>query len=250
MAAMATAVSGSQRWTTGQVSVRVMPGTAWTLATTSLPELVDAARLAADDDVVRTGDVLGHRDTLDVGDLGCHRRGLADLGLDQDVSLDGHRALPTRVSMALEASDGIRPERRGVISVTRRGRVRADPPDHRPARRRRRPRGRPRRRRRGGRRAGRPGGRDHRPDGRGPALPPRLVERVRRRPQGGRGEPGRRRRDGRAPDRGPGRDWRRRRTCPSSGSTVSPTACGTSARWSGRWSPAATSSAATRSRSR
>ena len=28
---------GPQRWTTGQVSVRVMPGTPWTFATTSLP---------------------------------------------------------------------------------------------------------------------------------------------------------------------------------------------------------------------
>ena len=63
-----------QRWTTGQVSVRVMPGTAWTLATHQLAQLVDALRLGPDDHVVGAGDVLGERHAGDLGDPASRRR--------------------------------------------------------------------------------------------------------------------------------------------------------------------------------
>ena len=52
--------------------------------------LVDVARLGTDDHVVGTGDVLGEDDALDVGDPLRDLRGLADIGLDQDVGLDDH----------------------------------------------------------------------------------------------------------------------------------------------------------------
>src|SRR4051812_45569309 len=55
-----------------------------------LAELVDVAGLGAHDDVIGTGDVLGHRDALDLGDRVRHLRGLADVGLDQDVGLHHH----------------------------------------------------------------------------------------------------------------------------------------------------------------
>src|SRR4051794_4773933 len=58
-----------------------------------LAQLVDVAGLRAHDHVVRPGHVLGQRHALDVGDLGGHLRGLADVGLDQDVGLHHHAAL-------------------------------------------------------------------------------------------------------------------------------------------------------------
>ncbi len=58
-----------------------------------LAELVDVLGLGSDDHVVGTGDVLGERDAVDLGDLAGDLRGLADVGLDQDVGLDDHRGL-------------------------------------------------------------------------------------------------------------------------------------------------------------
>jgi len=56
-----------------------------------LPELVHVPRLGADDHVVGAGDVLGLGDPLDLADLLRDLRGLAHLGLDEDVRLDhGH----------------------------------------------------------------------------------------------------------------------------------------------------------------
>ncbi|KAJ1684063.1 hypothetical protein LUZ63_020632 [Rhynchospora breviuscula] len=60
-----------------------------------LAELVDVGRLRAHDDVVRTGDVLGEDDALEVRDLGRHLRGLAHVGLDQDVGLHHHVLAPS-----------------------------------------------------------------------------------------------------------------------------------------------------------
>src|SRR5690606_32704040 len=53
-------------------------------------ELVDGGALGADDDVVRTGDVLGLLDPGDLGDCGGDLGGLADLGLHEDVGVNGH----------------------------------------------------------------------------------------------------------------------------------------------------------------
>src|SRR3954471_15612661 len=59
-----------------------------------LAELVDVLRLGAHDHVVRARDVLGLRDTADVGD-GLRDGGrLPDLGLDEDVGLDRHDVGP------------------------------------------------------------------------------------------------------------------------------------------------------------
>ena len=63
-----------QRWTTGQVRVRVMPATRLDLGDDQLAQLVDVVGLGADDHVVRTGDVLGLGDPGDLGDLRRPRR--------------------------------------------------------------------------------------------------------------------------------------------------------------------------------
>src|SRR4051794_35422070 len=55
-----------------------------------LAELVDALRLGAHDDVIGSRDVLCEGDPRDRGDLAGHARGLAHLGLDQDVRLHAH----------------------------------------------------------------------------------------------------------------------------------------------------------------
>ena len=85
-----------QMWTTGQVRVRVMPSRFCTFETTQLAELVDVAGLGAHDHVVRAGDVLGQGHALDLGDLARHLRGLAHVGLDEDVRLDDHGLSPPR----------------------------------------------------------------------------------------------------------------------------------------------------------
>ena len=54
-------------WTTGQVSVRVMPSRFCTFETTNGQYFVDAG-LGPDDHVVGTGDVLGEGDALHLGD--------------------------------------------------------------------------------------------------------------------------------------------------------------------------------------
>src|SRR6476646_8419739 len=59
-----------------------------------LAELVDVAGLGPHDHVVGAGDVLGEGHALDLRNGGCDLCGLADIGLDQDVRLDDHRALP------------------------------------------------------------------------------------------------------------------------------------------------------------
>ena len=76
--------------TTGQVTVRVMPGTFCTLATTSWPSsstLEASARTITSYGPV-TSSARGHAlDGADrVGDLGS----LADIGLNQDVRLNDH----------------------------------------------------------------------------------------------------------------------------------------------------------------
>jgi hypothetical protein len=58
-----------------------------------LAELVDVLGLGTEDHVVGTGDVLGERDAVDLGDLAGDHGGLDDVGLDQDVGLDDHRGL-------------------------------------------------------------------------------------------------------------------------------------------------------------
>ena len=77
----------TQRWTTGQVRVRVMPSTAWTSATTSLPSSSTVSASARDDHVVRAGDVLG------LGDAGDARRS----------SVATSAALPTSVWIRMYA---------------------------------------------------------------------------------------------------------------------------------------------------
>ena len=52
-----------------------------------LAELVHILRLGADDNVVRSGDILRLRDAGDLRDLPGHVGGFADLGLDEDVCL-------------------------------------------------------------------------------------------------------------------------------------------------------------------
>ena len=58
------------RWTTGQVSVRVIPSIIWTRETTILPSSSTEAGLGPGDHVVGAGDVLGGHDAVDVADLG------------------------------------------------------------------------------------------------------------------------------------------------------------------------------------
>ena len=81
---------GAQIRTTGQVMVRVMPSICWMSRTTMRPEVVHGGGLGAGDDVVGPGHALGHDDTLDGADLLGHLGRLADVGLDQDVRMDGH----------------------------------------------------------------------------------------------------------------------------------------------------------------
>ena len=69
----------------------------------------------------------------------------------------------------------------------------------------------------------RPRGGLHRPDGRGPPLPPRLGLGDRRRPPGGRAEPLRHQRDGRPGHLAHHRPRRARPTCRRSGRSTSPT---------------------------
>src|SRR5438132_409362 len=56
-------------------------------------QLVDVLRLGAHDDVVGAGDVLRLGDPADLSDERGHIGGLADFGLDEDVSLH-HEVLP------------------------------------------------------------------------------------------------------------------------------------------------------------
>src|ERR1700712_997641 len=70
-----------------------------------LAQLVDVAGLGAHDHVVGAGDVLGQDDALDVGDPRGDLRGLADVGLDQDVSLDDHLDSLRTVSRVALRSD-------------------------------------------------------------------------------------------------------------------------------------------------
>src|SRR3954453_253206 len=65
-------------------------GNALDLGDNELAQLVDVACPCTHDDVVRAGHVLGHGHALQPGDLGGDRRGLADLGLDEDVGLHRH----------------------------------------------------------------------------------------------------------------------------------------------------------------
>src|SRR3954453_5916862 len=58
-----------------------------------LAELIDIAGLGSDDRVVRSRDVLCQSHALDLGDRAGHVRGLADIGLDEDVCLDDHGCL-------------------------------------------------------------------------------------------------------------------------------------------------------------
>jgi thiamine-monophosphate kinase len=102
-----------------------------------LAELVDIACLGADDDVVRTGDVLGHGDALDVGDLGGDSGCLADLRLDEDVGLDGHDDSLFQVGSPIRLhADGIGQGSEADISVSDEGefgliaRIRARLPQH------------------------------------------------------------------------------------------------------------------------
>src|SRR5262249_7055738 len=53
-----------------------------------LAEEIDVVRLSADDDVVRSRDILGGGHSRDTGYLAGDRGGLANLGLDQDVRMD------------------------------------------------------------------------------------------------------------------------------------------------------------------
>ena len=77
-----------------------------------LAELVHVARFGAHDDVVRTGDVFGERDTFEGGDLTGDRSRLADFGLDQNVSLNHHQLPPG----SLEPGDASGPRGRCHIS--------------------------------------------------------------------------------------------------------------------------------------
>ena len=58
-------------------------------------EVIDVLRLGAHDDVVRPGHVFRLSHSGDLGNRGGHLRGLADLGLDEDVCVD-HDVLPGR----------------------------------------------------------------------------------------------------------------------------------------------------------
>src|SRR3954453_18491793 len=90
-------------------------GNALHLGDDELAQLVDVARLGTHDDVVRPGHVLGHGPALESGDLGGDRRGLADLGLDEDVGL--HRHWPSLPGSCLHAGR-YRTSRGGDISVS------------------------------------------------------------------------------------------------------------------------------------
>ena len=71
-----------------------------------LAQLVYRARLHTSDDVVRTGDVLGRHDPGQLADGLGDRRGLADLGLDEDEGLD--HVLP-RLTGEWRGSAGVAP---------------------------------------------------------------------------------------------------------------------------------------------
>ncbi len=183
-----------------------MPATAWIRATTSLPS--SSTLLASARTITSYGPVTSSAWVTPGISAICarHRGGLADLGLDQDVGLDHGEPFVGRMrgggKSTPVAPGTISP--RGLSHHCRRGRgVRPDRAADREVRRRYGPRAgaRPGRRRGGAGGAGRPGGGDDRPAGRRAALPPGLVDRHRRRPQGRRAEPGRRRRDGRGADR-------------------------------------------------
>ena len=51
------------------------------------PKIIDVRRAGTHDDVIRTGYILGRVDAFDVADFLSNLSGLADLGLDEDVSL-------------------------------------------------------------------------------------------------------------------------------------------------------------------
>ncbi len=65
-----------------------MPATDWIPVATSTAQLVHVARFGPDDDVVRTGHVLGRGHSGDLSDLLGDVGGLAYLSLDQDVGLN------------------------------------------------------------------------------------------------------------------------------------------------------------------
>ena len=73
---------------TGQVRVRVMPAIDWIRATTSRPQRIHIFRSGPDDDVVRSGHVVGLGHSIDHADLFNDLLGLADFRLDEDVCLD------------------------------------------------------------------------------------------------------------------------------------------------------------------
>ena len=92
--------AGAQMWTTGQVRVRVMPSRFCTLATTSLPSSstlrASARTITSYGPVTSSARVTPLTSAIARGDLG----GLADVGLDQDVGLDHHRATPSGARMS------------------------------------------------------------------------------------------------------------------------------------------------------
>ena len=101
------------RWTTGQVSVRVIPSTRLDLGDDQLAQLVDVAASARTMTSYGPGDVLRERHTRQAGDRAGDRGGLADLGLDEDVGLD-HQAASL---MNCRWGDGIAPwGRRATIT--------------------------------------------------------------------------------------------------------------------------------------
>src|SRR5947209_4880070 len=63
-------------------------------------EVIKSRRARADDDVVRTGDILSVRNTVERGNFPGHLGGLPDLGLNEDVRL--HHKTP----LSLMITDG------------------------------------------------------------------------------------------------------------------------------------------------
>ena len=81
--------------------VRVIPFNSLNLGDDEPAEVIDVLRLGAHDNVIRPGHVLRLGYPGNLGDPGGYLRGLADLGLDEDVGVD-HDVLPGRAESTNE----------------------------------------------------------------------------------------------------------------------------------------------------
>ena len=103
-------VGPGQRWTTGQVSVRVMPVDRLHVRDDHPAELVDRLGLDAHDDVVGSGDVLGGGDTGEVADLALRPEAALPTSVwIKYVCVDTHRCCaPIRYSPPSAHRSGVR----------------------------------------------------------------------------------------------------------------------------------------------